>query len=404
MYSRRRRDAGERLERERAELEAVGRLVGRRARACPGASSSSSSGARAEDADVRAVPLVGGAGERVGAERREVERARCGAAATASIEMRAPTACAAATIAVSSGTVPTAFDAAVTATQRVRSREHGLDGRRGQLERARGPARPSARSRRRARPRSPTGRTFASWSRRVHDDLVARPERAPDGGAKPHRHRGHLRAEGDAARVGAEQPARPRRARRSTHSSVACAAANTPPWLALRAGAHPLVHRLDRAVDHLRPGRARRGAPSPRRAPGKRSRFTALAPPRAPARASCGRSSAARRGLGDVHPAHLVDLVVRHESRARPPAPSASSGRPSRGPCCRGSDVGGSSSPSPQRSPISSSTSRSAACSHVSPGSSLPFGKRPVVVARPVHDRRARRAAGARRHTTPPTP
>src|SRR5215218_9048219 len=45
--------------------------------------------------------------------------ARWGAAATASIETRAPTACTAATIAASSGTVPHALDAAVTATQRV---------------------------------------------------------------------------------------------------------------------------------------------------------------------------------------------------------------------------------------------------------------------------------------------
>ena len=47
--------------------------------------------------------------------------ARCGAAWTASIHTRAPTARAAATMPGRSGIVPTAFEAAVTATQRVRS-------------------------------------------------------------------------------------------------------------------------------------------------------------------------------------------------------------------------------------------------------------------------------------------
>src|SRR3954465_8948935 len=39
------------------------------------------------------------------------------------------------------------------------------------------------------------------------DDLVAGRERAADGGGEAHRQRGHARAEGDAARIGAEQPA-----------------------------------------------------------------------------------------------------------------------------------------------------------------------------------------------------
>ena len=61
--------------------------------------------------------------------------ARCGVAWTASTKTRAPALRVAATMPGRSGIVPTALDAAVTATQRVRSREHGLDGGGGQLER-----------------------------------------------------------------------------------------------------------------------------------------------------------------------------------------------------------------------------------------------------------------------------
>src|SRR5829696_10318904 len=91
---------------------------------------------------------------------------RCGTAATASIEMRAPAAWAAATIASSSGTVPVAFDAAVTATQRVRSdstastAETGSASvsRSGFAQRTVAPARSAAITH---------GRTLASWSSRV---------------------------------------------------------------------------------------------------------------------------------------------------------------------------------------------------------------------------------------------
>ena len=97
----------------------------------------------------------------------------------------------------------------------------------------RGRARPSARSRRRARRRSPTGARWRRGRAGCTTTSSPGPQRAADGGREPHRHRGHRRPEGDAARLGAEQPARPPRAPPRRTSSVACAAANTPPWLAL---------------------------------------------------------------------------------------------------------------------------------------------------------------------------
>ena len=149
------------------------------------------------------------------------------------------------------------------------------------------------------------------------DDLVARAERAPDGGREPHRHRGHRRPEGDAARLGAEQPgdrvargldAGVGRVRGGEHAAV----------VGVVARAHERGHRVDRAVDHLRAG----GAVEPRPAAGEPGEAVAVHS-RAPAARTSSRVVRVGQQRGrrlHVQPAHLVDLVVRREGR-RPPAP-----------------------------------------------------------------------------------
>ncbi len=213
------------------------------------------------------------------------DSARCGAAATASIEIRAPAACAAATIASSSGTVPVAFDAAVTATQRVRSDSTASIARRGQRERVAvrlGPAHGRARALGRDHPRPDVGVVVEPGD----DDLVARAERAPERGREPHRHRRHRRPEGDAARLGAEQPgdrvargldAGVGRVRGGEHAAV----------VRVVARAHERGHGVDRAVDHL----GARGAVEPRPAAGEAGEAVAVhsrAPAARTSSASCG--------------------------------------------------------------------------------------------------------------------
>ena len=137
---------------------------------------------------------------------------RCGVAATASTEMRAPAACAAATIAGSSGTVPMAFDAA-------RHRDPARARRQHRLDRARRAARASRGSGSAQRTVAPArsaaithGRTFASWSRRVTTTSSPGASVRPTAAARRIVMRGHRRAEGDVARRRAEQPRRPPRA------------------------------------------------------------------------------------------------------------------------------------------------------------------------------------------------
>ena len=217
---------------------------------------------------------------------------RCGAAATASIEMRAPAACAAATIASSSGTVPTAFDAAVTATQRVRSESTASTAaagrasvsRSGSAQRTVAPARSVAITQ---------GRTFASWSSRVTTTS------SPGDSVRPTAAESRIVIaviDGPKATLSGSAPnSRPTAARAcSTHSSVAYAAANTPPWLA------PRPERIQSSIAAIAlsticvPAGPSRRAQLPA-APGKRSRFMRARRRRAPARRRADSSTARPR-------------------------------------------------------------------------------------------------------------
>ena len=305
----RRRDAGERLERERAELEAVGRLVGRGLELV-GHELGHQPGRAAEDADVRAVPLVGGAGERVGAERGEVERPVRGGGDRVERDARA-------------GGVRGGDDRVELRhrADRVRRggdrdparalREHGLDGRGGQRERVAIGLRPAHR-RAGALGRDHPGTHVRVVVQARHDDLVARRQRPPDGGREPHRHRGHRRAEGDVVAGPRRTAGRRRRApARRTRRSRARRRTRRRGWRRARSASSRPSPR-----SRCRPSasrRARPGAPSSRRRRGS-------------GRGSCARAGdahqlgvvriAQQRGRGrHVHPAHLVHLVVRLESR-----------------------------------------------------------------------------------------
>ena len=219
-------------------------------------------------ADVRAEPLVGRAAD---ARRRRGRRGRCGGAAwrgrrrrrrarrRRARRRRSP---------ARSGTVPIALDAAVTATHLVRSLKHRLDG-----ARRAAPASPRSRlgeahaSRPPARPRSPTG---ARWSR---GPGACRRSRRPARSARTTVAAKRIVSavnDGPKTTPSGSPPSSVAHAARvdSTSSSVSCACLNTPPWLACAAGAHPVRHRLDRAVDDLDCRRARRDAPSRRAARG----------------------------------------------------------------------------------------------------------------------------------------
>ena len=210
--------AGERLERQRPELPAVRRLVGRRVELVR-AELLEQLRAGAEDADVRAEPLVGRAGEHVGAERGEVVAAVRGGVDGVDVDARADARARRRRSRRGPGTVPIALEAAVTATQRVRSDSTASTADAGSSSVLRSG---SAKRTRRAgalgrdHPRAHVGVVVQARA----DDLVAGPQRAPDGGREAHRHRGDARAEGDARGLAAEQPrdrgARAaRRARRS---------------------------------------------------------------------------------------------------------------------------------------------------------------------------------------------
>jgi hypothetical protein len=202
---------------------------------------------------VRAEPLVGGARERVAAERLYVEAPVRRGVHGVDVHARA-------------GGVGGGDDAG-----KVRHRadrvggggdrdpprsvaEDGLDRARGQLEgvglgvgEAHGRAGPLGRD----QPRADVGVVVEP---RAHD-LVAGLQRAAGGGREAHGHRGHARAEGDAARIAAQQRADARAGAR--HQLVGVVRGREEAAVVgVVAGAHELGHGLDRAVDHLGAGRA----------------------------------------------------------------------------------------------------------------------------------------------------
>ena len=207
---------------------------------------------------MRPEPLVGRAGDHVGAERREVVAAVRRGVDGVEVHARAH--------AVGGGDDPLEVRHRADG---VGGRGHGdparavgqdgLDGARGQLERVRARARRSARSRRRARRRSPTG---ARWSRGRAACRRSRrpaPARAPTVAAK---------------RIVVAVKLGPKKIPSgSPPSSVAHAArvlwtSSSVSWRVLEraavvghaARAHPVGHRLDHAVDDLAAG----GAVEPR--------------------------------------------------------------------------------------------------------------------------------------------
>ena len=253
--------AGELLERERAELPAVGHLVRATGAACRAAARRAARAA--PTGSRRAGRTTCRPSRRARRSRAPRRRARrCGAACTASTYTRAPAACAAATIPGRSGTVPTAFDAAVTATQRVRSVSTASTADAGSssvsgLGLGEAHRRPGALGR--DQPRAHVRVVVQARA----DDLVARPQRAPGGGREAHRHGGHARAEGDAARVAAEQ--RRRRSRACSRPARRCAGRPRTArrgWRCGRSASSRPSPRSRRRPSACRP--ARRGAPSRR--------------------------------------------------------------------------------------------------------------------------------------------
>ena len=137
------------------------------------------------------------------------------------------------------------------------------------------------------------GRTFASWSRRVTTTSSPGPSVRPT--AAESRIVIAVIDGPKATPAGSASSSRATDARaRSTHASVACAAANTPPWLALS------PERMNSAIASIAESTICVPAgPSSRTqlpaSPGKRSRFTAAPAPRAPARRRAGSSRAPPR-------------------------------------------------------------------------------------------------------------
>ena len=150
--------------------------------------------------------------------------------------------------------MPTALDACVTATQRVRSDRTASTAAAGSAsvpgsgsaKRTTAPARSAAITH---------GRTLASWSSRVH--TTSSPGASSRQTVAAKRMVSAVMLAPNATPAGSA-PSRAATAARApaTSSSVWRAAANSPPWLAVRPERMPLGHRLDRRVDHLRAGRA----------------------------------------------------------------------------------------------------------------------------------------------------
>jgi hypothetical protein len=85
------------------------------------------------------------------------------------------------------------------------------------------------------------------------DDLVAGAQLAPGGGGEAHRHRGHARPERHAVRIAADQRA-DGRARGGDELVGVPGRREQAAVVGVMAGAHPVVHGLDRRVDHLGAG------------------------------------------------------------------------------------------------------------------------------------------------------
>ena len=197
-------DADERLEGQRAELPALGHGVGRGAQLV-GRQVGQQLGPRPQDPDVRARTTCRPSTPARRSPAAATSIGRCGVACTASTKTRAPTAWAAATMPARSGIVPTAFEAAVTATQRVRVGEDRLDGGGGQLERAGiglGEAHLGTGAGRGDEPRGDVGVVVEARA----DDLVAGLERPARRRGEAHGQRRHRRSEDDALGAGAQQP------------------------------------------------------------------------------------------------------------------------------------------------------------------------------------------------------
>ena len=163
-------------------------------------------------------------------------------------------------MAAMSGVVPTALLAAATATQRVRSLScaaialggNASVSRSGSAKRTVAPARWAAITH---------GRTLASWSSRVH--TTSSPGRRVRPTVAANRIVRSVMLGPKTTPRGSAPSRAPTEARAcATTSSVACAAAKTPPWLALPPERGEVGHGLDRRVEHLRAGRPVQAGPA----------------------------------------------------------------------------------------------------------------------------------------------
>jgi hypothetical protein len=242
----------ERLERERAELEAVGDVVGRRPELV-GVQRLEQLRAAPEDPDVRAEPLVRGADQRVAAEPRGVDRPVRRRVDRVDVDAGA-------------GGVGGGDDAGQVGDRADGVARRGdrhpacplaqrcLDRGGGQLERP-GLGIGVADGRARALGRDPPRRDVRIVVQPRAHDFVAGAEGAGDGRGEAHRQRGHARPEDDAARVAAEQ-ASDGLARRGDELVGRLGRAEDAAVVRVVAAAHEVGHRVDGGVDHLRPRRA----------------------------------------------------------------------------------------------------------------------------------------------------
>jgi hypothetical protein len=202
---------------------------------------------------VRPEPLVGRAGDDVAAERHEVEPEVRGGVHRVDVHARARR-------------VRRGDDALEVGDgpDRVRRRgdgdparalgQHRLDGPRGELERARlriGEAHGRAGALGGDDPRPHVGVVVEPRA----DDLVARRPLLRRGGGEAHGQRRHARPEDDAVGLGTEQR-RDRDARRLDELVGLVGGGERAVAVGAVAGAHPLGHRVDRDVDHLRSRRS----------------------------------------------------------------------------------------------------------------------------------------------------
>ena len=325
-------DAGQRLERGRAVLPAPGRDVGGGAELV-GRQLGEQLGPRPLDADVRAEPLVGRAGERVAAERGDVDRAVRRRVDGVDVHARAR--------GVGGGDDAGQVRDRADRVGGVGDRdpacavgEHGLHRARGQLERLRvglGEAHRRAVALGVDDPRGDVGVVVEPRA----DDLVAGLERAADGAGERHRQRGHREAEDDL------------RGRRAEQRAGARAGGLDELVGGVRGGEHaalvgPRPERIQAAIASIAlsticvpAGPSSRVQVTSAR-PGNCSRFIRGARPRtARARGHAGSSGARAPRRAPASAAGRPRRWAR--SRCRPRAPSASSAPPCRVPFGPGS-------------------------------------------------------------------